>query len=61
MAPRPGRETQALNASIRSLGNGRPNLMLVPTLRHWDVTGWYMTRNSEFGGLTPRQFLRDKD
>lgn len=44
-----------------SMISGRPNLMLVPTLRHWDVTGWYMTRNSEFGGLTPRQFLSDKD
>ncbi|HEV7259427.1 MAG TPA: hypothetical protein VGN82_16725 [Bosea sp. (in: a-proteobacteria)] len=44
-----------------SMINGRPNLMLVPTLRHWDVSGWYMTRNSEFGGLTPRQFLSDKD
>jgi hypothetical protein len=44
----------------RSVVNGRGNLVLIPTLRHWEVTGWYMKSNRDFGGLTPREYLRGK-
>ncbi|WP_126113373.1 MULTISPECIES: hypothetical protein [unclassified Bosea (in: a-proteobacteria)] len=45
----------------RALVNGRANLVLVPTLRHWEVTGWYMTPNRDYRGLTPREYLRGKN
>ncbi|RXT52910.1 hypothetical protein B6S44_19415 [Bosea sp. Tri-44] len=45
----------------RALVNGRANLVLIPTLRHWEITGWYMTRNESYLGLTPREYLRGKN
>lgn len=37
------------------------NLVRIPTLKHWQLTGWYMTPNKDFGGLTPRAYLKGKD
>jgi hypothetical protein len=37
------------------------NLVLIPTLKHWEVTAWFQTVNNEYGGLTPRAYLRGKD
>ncbi len=37
------------------------NLVRIPTLKHWQITGWYMTRNDDFSGLSPRSFLRGKN
>jgi hypothetical protein len=45
----------------RSMIDAPDNLVRVPTLKHWQITGWYMSRNDEFGGLSPREYLRDKD
>lgn len=36
------------------------NKVLVPRYRHWEITTWYATKNEEFGGLTPREYLRGK-
>jgi hypothetical protein len=41
--------------------NAPENLVRIPTLKHWQITGWYMRANREFQGLSPRQYLRDKD
>ena len=41
--------------------NGPDNLVRIPTLKHWQVTGWYMIPNGDFDGMTPREYLRDKD
>jgi hypothetical protein len=41
--------------------NGQGSLVRIPTLKHWEITGWYMTKNENFGGLSPRDYLRDKD
>ena len=41
--------------------DGADNLVRVPTLKHWQITGWYGTKAKEFGGLTPREYLRGKD
>ncbi|MGP9811887.1 hypothetical protein ACTZWT_10285 [Rhodopseudomonas sp. NSM] len=38
----------------RSQVNDRSNLVSIPRLKHWQITGWYMTRTDEFGGLSPR-------
>jgi hypothetical protein len=45
----------------RSLIDSRENLVRVPTLKHWLITGWFATKNEEFGGVPPRQYLRGKD
>ena len=37
------------------------NLVRIPTLKHWEITGWYMRPNRDFDGLSPREWLRDKD
>jgi hypothetical protein len=37
------------------------NLVRIPTLKHWQITGWYARRNDQFGGLPPREYLRGKD
>jgi hypothetical protein len=44
-----------------SLIDGADNLVRVPALKHWQITGWYMTPQERFGGLSPRQYLRGKD
>jgi hypothetical protein len=35
------------------------NLARIPRIKHWEITGWYNTKNLEYGGLTPRQYLRN--
>ncbi|MCP9626120.1 hypothetical protein NML43_03340 [Rhodopseudomonas palustris] len=37
------------------------NLVSIPRLKHWQITGWYMTENEDFGGRSPREYLADKD
>jgi hypothetical protein len=37
---------------------GRDNLVRVPTLKHWELTAWFNTKNKDYGGLSPRNFLR---
>ena len=36
------------------------NLVSIPRLRHYQITGWYGTKNDKFNGLSPRDYLRDK-
>lgn len=38
--------------------NGPDNVVRIPTYRHWQITAWYATKNDQFGGLSPREFLR---
>jgi hypothetical protein len=40
---------------------GPDNLVRIPTLKHWQITGWYMRANSKFDGLSPREYLNDKN
>jgi hypothetical protein len=44
----------------RSLIDSPDNLVRIPTLKHWQITGWYMTPSEDFGGLSPRSYLRGK-
>lgn len=37
------------------------NLVSIPRLKHYQITGWYGTRNPEYGWLSPREYLADKD
>ena len=45
----------------QSLINSRENRVLIPRIRHWEVSGWFMTPNEDFGGLSPREYLRGKE
>ena len=45
----------------RELIDSSENLVRIPALKHWQITGWYMKNNREFGGLSPRDYLRGKD
>lgn len=40
--------------------NGPENLVRIPTLKHREITGWYQTKNDQFDGLSPREYLRGK-
>lgn len=44
----------------RSLIDGPANLVRIPTLKHWEITAWYATKNKDFGGVSPRQYLNGK-
>jgi hypothetical protein len=37
------------------------NLVSIPRLKHWQIAGWYGAANPEYGGLSPRDYLADKD
>ncbi|WP_152529684.1 hypothetical protein [Aliihoeflea sp. 2WW] len=41
-----------------TLVNGPDNLVRIPRFKHWEITGWYATRQVELGGLSPREYLR---
>jgi hypothetical protein len=37
------------------------NLVRIPRLQHYRITGWYMRENDKFDRLSPREYLQDKD
>jgi len=41
--------------------NALENLVRIPRFKHWEITGWYMTRNENYGGSAPRDHLRGKN
>jgi hypothetical protein len=43
-----------------SMIDGPDNLVRVPTVKHWLISGWYQTKNRDFNGMSPRDYLRDK-
>jgi hypothetical protein len=45
----------------RSQIDAPENLVRIPTYKHWDINSWYGTPNKDFGGLSPRDYLRGKD
>jgi hypothetical protein len=44
----------------RSVIDAPNNLVRIPRLKHWEITGWYMTKNKAYGGPSPRAYLRGK-
>jgi hypothetical protein len=36
------------------------NKVRIPRFKHWEINRWYSTKNEEFGGMTPRTYLRGK-
>ena len=41
--------------------NAPENLARIPRFKHWEITAWHMRKNKDFGGLSPRDYLRGKD
>jgi hypothetical protein len=41
--------------------HGPENLVRIPRFKHWEITSWYMTKNKDYEGLSPRDYLRGKD
>jgi hypothetical protein len=37
------------------------NLVSIPRLKHYQITGWYGARNPEYGWKSPREYLSDKN
>jgi len=37
------------------------NLVRIPTMKHWEINAWYQSLNEDFGGMSPRDYLRHKD
>jgi hypothetical protein len=42
----------------RSLIDGPDNVVLIPTRKHREITGWYQTKNKDTDGIPPREYLR---
>ena len=36
------------------------NVVRVPTFKHEEITAWYQRKSIEYGGLSPREYLRGK-
>ena len=45
----------------RSMIDAHENLVRIPALKHWEITGWYATPNDRYLGLSPREYLRGRD
>jgi hypothetical protein len=45
----------------RSMIDAPDNLVRISTLKHWEINAWYGTPNEDYGGLSPRAYLRNKD
>lgn len=37
------------------------NLVRISTLKHWELNAWYETANKDYGGQTPREYVKGKD
>jgi hypothetical protein len=36
------------------------NEVRIPRMKHWEITGWYMTKNKAYQGMSPREYLVGK-
>lgn len=55
-------QTQAERAGFsREIIDGPDNLVRIPRLKHQEINGWYQTKNDEFGGLSPREYLNGRN
>jgi hypothetical protein len=45
----------------RKMIDAPENLVSIPRLSHWEINAWYQTRNSDYGDVSPREYLSGKD
>ena len=50
----PARDHEIPDALI----DGPDNLVLIPRLKHWEITGWFMTKDRDFDYRPPREYLK---
>lgn len=55
------RATRNPDGSEDAMINAPDNLVRIPRWKHWELNAWYERPREELGGLTPRQYLREKD
>jgi hypothetical protein len=44
-----------------SMINAPQNLVRIPRYKHWEINAWYGKPNGSFGGVAPREYLKDKE
>jgi hypothetical protein len=44
----------------RSEIDGPSNIVSIPRLKHYQITGWYGARNADYNWMSPREYLSDK-
>jgi hypothetical protein len=44
----------------RSIIDSPENLVRIPRLKHYEITGWYQKPNADFGEQSPREYLRGR-
>ena len=55
-------QTQAeADGFTRDVIDGPDNLVRIPTLKHQEINAWYQTKNEDFGGLSPREYLSGRN
>ncbi|MCW2319253.1 hypothetical protein M2322_004822 [Rhodoblastus acidophilus] len=52
--------TAAADGGEAALIAAPDNLARIPTVKHWQLNGWYETSNPSFNEMTPRQYLKGK-
>lgn len=52
----PGRNSVRFGERLES----RENLVRIPKWSHIDINSWYSRRNPQFGGISPRDYLRER-
>jgi hypothetical protein len=48
------------NGSENDKVDTHENLVRIPRWKHWQINGYYQTESDEYGGLTPREYLKGK-
>jgi hypothetical protein len=38
--------------------DARNNLVRIPTIKHYEISGWYQKPDAALGGITPREYLQ---
>ena len=54
------RATAPADGSEDKLMNSPENLVRIPTLKHWELNGWYARPNPYYDDQSPRQYLFGK-
>lgn len=67
LVPQPGydvhhivEQASAQNAEEKTRIEQPDNKVLIPTLKHWELNGWYERKDVRFGGTSPRDYLEGK-
>ena len=50
----------AADASEAQRINSPDSELAIPTLKHWELNGWYARKSYDFGGMSPRDYLKGK-